>query len=373
MRVGIYTTDLFYGREFLMPWRTVIEIGKRLTYKGYDVYLINAGNENVEIDGINIITIKKGYKILISLVEKLHLDILFMEMKWREAFKCLKGFEMLSCKKIAYFTGGIYDFRSILTLGRYAKLREVKPYFLELVSPPPILGKKLKNAGFSCIGLTEVTTKVCIRSAKINTVCIYPGKDEFDKLVSDMSMVEKYGLIGKKFLCFTGAPASTRGAEMLLTAIKRLRNRDITFVFLMRKDVGSDFAKIESLVAHLPREKVVIVDKRLTREQLKGFFESAWYMILPFIVVPSEIPLTYFEIMQCGIPVISFNNGGTSEYLQDAMLIAPKSVNGLVNTIDFAWNNMDVREKKSQAAIHLMNNHPTWDECTNEWEKFIIQ
>ncbi|MCD8235918.1 MAG: glycosyltransferase [Prevotellaceae bacterium] len=373
MRIGIYTTDLFHGREHLMPWRTVIEISRRLGQKGHDVIIINGGVENVSLEGINVVTVNKGYPSLLSFAKERQLDALFVEMKWREALKSLKAFKALPCKKIAYFTGGVYDLQSVFCLKRYASFSDVKPYLLECLSPKCLLGIKLKDAGFNhCIGLTRKTAVICKIATKIDTACIYPGKDLFDKLKPDYTIIDKYGLKGQKYICFTGAPAPTRGAEMLLEAICRNKMSNAKFVFLMRKDVGSNFNKITNYTKRIPEEKLIIIEDRLSREQLKAFFSSAWYMVLPFIIIPSEVPLTYFEIMQCGTPIITFENGGSSDYLREGMFISPKNISGMVNTLSLAWENSSLRKEKKRAAIRIMQNHPTWDEVTSEWENQII-
>ena len=119
--------------------------------------------------------------------------------------------------------------------------------------------------------------------------------------------------------------------------------------------------------------KVIIIKDQLTREQLKSFFENAWYMILPFVVIPSEIPLTFFEIMSCRTPILTFKNGGTSNYLRNGLFISPKSIEGLSKGITEVWTNQQLREEKAKQAKELMMLHPTWPEVAEQWLNYISQ
>ena len=205
-----------------------------------------------------------------------------------------------------------------------------------------------------------------------NTVTILPGKDSFENLKSDNSILEKYQLKGKRFLCYTGAPAPTRGAQLLLQAIDKVNNSNIYVVFLMRTDIGSDFNTFNEAYKKMKYpNRIIIIKDHLTREQLKAFFERAWYMILPFIVVPSEIPLTFFEIMSCSTPIISFKNGGTSEYLKKGLFITEKSVKAMSEGITKIWEDDHLRAEKSKNAKQLMDNHATWEKITQQWLNLI--
>ena len=93
--------------------------------------------------------------------------------------------------------------------------------------------------------------------------------------------------------------------------------------------------------------------------------------MLPFVVVPSEVPVTYLEVMSCGTPVITFDNGGTTRLLKDGLLIANKSVEGLAKTMDKAWEDVELHDKLSANALHMMKEYPTWDEVADQWIKLI--
>lgn len=251
---------------------------------------------------------------------------------------------------------------------------EAKSYLIESIIPKSLLASKLKTIGVNeTIGLTPLTTKYCQKN-HLKCINILPGKDNFELLESDNTIVNKYCSTIEQFICYTGAPAFTRGASILLKAIDKAKENNLRVVMLMRTDVGSDFTHIDNIIKKMAHpERIILIKEALTRNQLKAFFQRAWYMVLPFIVIPSEIPLTYFEIMSCNTPIISFKNGGTTTYLHDGLLLCKKSINGMVQALEYAWNNKNLRNEKAIAANNIMRNHPSWEEVGKKWKKIIEQ
>lgn len=374
MKIIFYTTDLFKGREHLMPWRTVLEVAEGMLQYGHQVIVLNGVSDNEYLytyiyNNVEIRGISKNLKLVANIVQKEKADAFFIECKWRDAVKGFSPLRDLTCKKYAYFTGGVYDLKSVKLLYKCSGLSSSRAYWMEVIIPKKLVVYRLKQAMFSgVIGLSDYTTKKVLKSGFPNVKTILPGKDGFETFESDTRIIQRYGLQDRRFLCFTGAPAFTRGAKLFLQAIDKAEVENICAVFLMRTDVGSDFKDFNLAYQQMKYpERVVLINEKLSREQLKAFFENAWYMVLPFIVIPSEIPLTFFEIMSCGTPVITFKNGGTSDYLNDGLFVVDKSIEGLSSGIVKAWKSEKLRLEKAKGAKQLMNGHPTWNDVTKRW------
>lgn len=361
-----------------MPWRTVIEVARIMQKQGHRVLIANGVGDcdhvkSYSFQEVLILSVSKNLGDLVRLTKTMEADALFVECKWRDAIRGFAPLKEVTCKKFAYFTGGVYDLRSALLLSRLWGLWNGRAYWVESLVPKLWLAKKLKQAAFDgVIGLTSLTADKAVEAACPHVTKIFPGKDSFEEIKSDGSVVQKWGLKDKRFICFTGAPAPTRGAGLLLKAADEAKVNDLRVAFLMRTDVGSDYANFDMVYKQMKhKERVVIVRDSLSREQLKAFFESAWYMALPFVVVPSEIPLTFYEIMSCGTPVLTFKNGGTSDYLKKGLLVADKSVKGLTDSLEKAWSDDALRAEKAKSAKRMMNSHPTWETVAKEWMELI--
>lgn len=378
MKVAIYTYDLCPGREYLMPWRTILEVAKLMTMEGHEPIVLNACYEesirsDYEWQGVKIKALPVGFdKLVLELIAEVA-DVLFVPFTWRDGLKDLSIFNRVDCQKIAYMAGGVYDLLSAWTLLKTGGKMLSKPYIIESLIPKKIFVKAVRDAGFDhVIGLTDLTARTVRNAGFMSSRTIYPGKDSFKDLEPDESLLVKYDLKGKKWLLFSGAPIAYRGASTLLKAVDEARDENLRVVFLIRKDAGRQFLQFfEDIDKVKYKERFVIIEERCTREQLRAIFGNAWYALLPFIVIPSEIPLTYFELLSCGTPVITFKNGGTTEYLKEGLLIAEKSVKGLTIALDRAWDDETLRLELSENGKRIMANHPTWEQIGYEWIKLL--
>ena len=386
MKIIFFTIDCFKGREHLMPWRTILEVAKVMVEHGYEASILNACNNREDIidfdwagsdssQPVHVCSVIKNNEAIFVKCKNLKPEVLFIPFTFRDGLAPAKWIAKINCKKIGYMAGGVYDLKSGMLLKKIGGLAAAKPYLMEAITPKCIFAHTLKNIGVShVIGLTDVSAKAVKNGGFNNVTTIYPGKDSFDEIVPDYSVLDKYELNGRKWLLFSGAPAPTRGAEVLLEAVDGVKNDDVQLVMLMRTDVGSQYERFEKTLSGLKHpERVKIITDRLTREQLRAFFGSAWYAILPFIVIPSEVPLTYFELLSCGTPVVSFINGGTTAFLRYGLLIADKSIEGLSIAIERAWSDVALRKSRSNKGKIIMNMHPTWNQVGMEWINLLKQ
>ncbi len=377
-KIAIYTIDYLPERERLMPWRTVAEVAKYLHGQGHDVTILNGYSDATEIKDfvtgkVPVKGIRHSYPTLVDVVRDMEISTVAVPVTWRDGLKDWSAFKKTNCKKVAYFAGGVYRVQDALKLWRGSSLGISKPYLLESIVPKYVLTRKLADAGFTeVVGLTPYTAERVVQHPPLKVSYILPGKDAFEALPEDMAILRKYNLEGKKFLLYTGAPSPVRGSEWLLQAVGRIQAADFQLVMLMRTDVGSDFQRFEQKLKQLKHpERVVIVCEKLTREQLKAFFSHAYAMVLPFIVIPSEIPLTYYEALSCGTPVVTFSNGGTTQYLK-GLSLARKSVEELARKMAELWTDTSLRKYLSQEAIACMSGHPNWLEVGCQWEQMLI-
>lgn len=379
MKVGLHTVDLFPGRERLMPFRTVLEVAKVMMANGWEADVLNSSvsesdAQDFDWQGVKVVQCPRGFRELSEWVNAHSYDVFFFAATIREGLRSLSGFHDMCCRKIAYVPSGITPKWNALWMmckyGMYAKA-----WMLEAFTPKGLLGKKLRKVGFTdLIGLTDYTARLNGRSLNAHT--IYPGKDDFERIESDGSMVEKNGLKGKKFYLFTGGPAASRGGGEILRAFDKVADHadDALLVFLVRQDVGGKYAALFQVMDKMRhQDKVIVLKDKLTRTQLKAYFETAYAVVLPFLCIPAEVPLTYYEVMSCGTPVISFDNGGTTRYLKDGLKMAGLvGVSNLAKTMLDLWRHEQERDSLSVKALGVMVKHPTWEEVGKQWMNVVL-
>lgn len=265
--------------------------------------------------------------------------------------------------------------RALAAQGLYSAAR---PYLIENAVPRGIMLEKLAGAGFSHIISFSPYTAALVANhgwPAARSVCALPGLDGFGSLEPDFSAVERLGLQNSKFVLFSGAPAEVRGSGVLLKAFRHFvkENSDSRLVMLMRTDRSSSFGRFNEALSRLPDKSRLTVDfERLTPAQLKGFFMKARAVVLPFIIIPSEIPLTYFEVMSCGTPVVTFHNGGTTHYLSDAVLTASsRTPRSLAREMARICNDDNLHRSLQESALKISSNHPDWAQSAQIWKKTL--
>lgn len=374
MKIAIATVDLLNERTGLMPWRYVLELAQFLQNHDNQVDVLNSfvqfAGENSAYKGLNIIRTTRNLKEFCGFMSSGNYDVLIYPMPLRESIKKLNALCKLNCKKIAYMPGGIYPPGSVFRLLINTGLKTALPYFLDVLTPEWFYAKQLKKCGFDTFaGLTPFTTGMIKKGGFEKAVTILPGKDDFEKIVEDTLIPEKYSLNGKKYFLFTGNTDPIRGSGILLKQIDKLalKNPDLLFVFLIRSDRKSSdtfFNKNLNKIKH--KDNLLVIKDLLNRSELKSFFINAHAIILPFLVIPSEIPLTFPEVLSFGIPVITFNNGGTTKYFKDVILTA-KNVRDLNLKLHLLWNDDRLREQLSQKSVECMKNYPSWNDSLSAW------
>lgn len=382
MNVCIYTIDMYAGRERLMPWRTLIEVAQYAnSIPGVEAFVCSGQRKDFgtrKYNDVEISSIDKNLASLASFLNQRSVTVLYYPFAFRDIFKSLTPLQRLNCQKIGYIPGGIYPFNGVVALAKEIGWKNARSYVLEKLIPHSIMPRKLKNNGFThIISFSETTRQSVIKCGwnKENAILALPGLDDFGKRVSDHSVFDKYNLNNKKFILFSGAPAAIRGSVKLLKAFDRFAEatENVDLVMLMRHDNHSDFEDFNAAITGLKhKRRIIVLYDRLSPSQLKCFFEAAYAVVLPFLLIPSEIPLTYFEVLCCGTPVISFENAGTTEYLKNALVISSsRSEKSLAKCIEYLCRNSEYRAELSNNALELMSNHPGWDKFAQQWIKVI--
>lgn len=382
MNICLYTIDMYAGTERLMPWRTLVEVAKYMREdSGLKVSICSGQDKDFESREYNTVIIRsipKGIPALVAYLKKNKTDVLFFPIAFRDVFKPYGQLQRIKAQKIAYIPGGIYPLNGVVALSKMIGIKNARPYILEKIVPHSWLMRKMKKIGVSHIlSFSETTNRNVVKSGWPSSCVLstIPGLDAFNRLEPDSSCLDKLNLRSKKFILFSGAPAAIRGCITLLKAFELFAENEHTtdLVMLMRKDLSSDFTLFKQTLEGMKnRHRVIVSYEKLSPNQLKAFFESSYVMVLPFLLIPSEIPLTYFEVLSCGTPVVTFKNGGTTDYVKRATMIIPhRTPKALASGLELICKNNQYRDSLAQQAIQLMNNHPSWTDFAKQWIKAI--
>lgn len=365
------------GVERLMPWRTMIEVAKNMIAQGHEPIILS-GQEPEDIrtyDGVKIHSINHGIVPLKEFLRSGNWDIIYYPFTYRDGLKNQNSWVDINIKKVAYIPSGICPLSGSLSLLKMGYGRLALPYLLDSLIPHRFLANKLQKNGFeTLVCQSPMTSKDAIKSGWKNVRCAIPGKEN-NHVIIDESVLIALGCQDQKFILFSGAPSATRGAILAMKAFDNIANKvlDTKMVMLMRRDVSSDFSDFDKAVEKLVhKDRFIISYEKVSQGQLFAFLKKSWAVILPFLIIPSEIPLTFFEVMEFGTPVITFENGGTTDYLRVGLMIAQKrTVSSLASAVYEICNNPQVRYTLAAKSKDIMSSHPTWAECSMEWMRAL--
>lgn len=362
------------GVERLMPWRTLVEVAKNAP-KEFEVAICSAQKAEGarEYEEVRIYTINYGIPALRQFIEEGGWNVIYYPITYRQGLKDMSELSTISAKKIAYIPGGLCPLSGSVKLIQMGECKRALPYLLDTVIPHSLIARKLQKAGFeSIICQAPLTSQDARRSGWSKVITALPGNMSIsDFEVFDESHYEKLGLKGQKFILFSGAPAPTRGAVLAMKAFDRIADQipDTKMVMLMRRDISSDFTDFDKAVSEIKhKDRFIVSYDKINHSQLFCFFKNAWAVMLPFLIIPSEIPLTFFEVMQFGTPVLTFVNGGTTAYLGKGLKTAKhRTISSFANAIHEICRNEEERNHLSENAKRIMSKHPTWKETSKEW------
>jgi glycosyltransferase involved in cell wall biosynthesis len=129
---------------------------------------------------------------------------------------------------------------------------------------------------------------------------------------------------------------------------------------------GADQALLAEVDRKLARYglsgKVSVIGGWLSREQVWAHIELCDLVVLPFVIVPSDVPIAVLESMARGKPVIGSPVDGIPELIAGRGVVAdPLRPASFARSIVSLANNQDERERLGGNARTFMQSYPDWD------------
>jgi glycosyltransferase involved in cell wall biosynthesis len=173
-----------------------------------------------------------------------------------------------------------------------------------------------------------------------------------------------------------GPPKAIRGIHVLLKAfdLAAAQMENVTLVCLIRGGAEDELAAMERILKSLQQKgRVLAIKESLNRADIAAFTSACHAVVLPFLVVPSEIPLTVLEVLALGKPILVSKTGGTSEYVGDAGMVFPAgNAKALKNALIKTCNDREFYSRMCLAAKDKGKRQPTWQGVAEEFLKFVV-
>ena len=366
MRIALFSSGFNSSELRLQPWLTLNNIGLRLKSAGHDVWLVTDSYSKDPLPlpvqrfrtlrGTNSAEITAWIKYFKP--ERTVVSVSPFSLATAGWYSALDPNNSLAFLPYALYTCG-----ELLNARRYLSAFEFFGYGRNLLMPNSLWRQRLAQRFRGVVCQSQRTAKRL--SGNVNYLVIPPGID-----LSQWQMIESRSLTDEeqRIFLYLGSPKAIRGFDVLLEAMKRLPDN----IFLRVLARGLEESELTKLKSHFSKiglaSRITLQGGWLTPADLRFEIQHAAAVVLPFVLVPSEIPVSVMEAIACGTSVIVSDIDGLPEAAGSAAIIVPAGNSMVLAEEMFALTaNEQRRHLLHEACFTRRQQYIDWDEVTKRW------
>ena len=401
MKVAIISSCFQEKWLRLQPHRTLLEIGRQLSFFGHDVTMISDGAPGLpEQDGVCGLRLRRVCSVrlfrgrqnpaLFSVVDQESPDMIL----WHLGLSSFIHQDLqhpFSPKTVGVLTSPIHRPREILRLGSRRLLWDpdvVSIHLAGALAPGWLIRRAFSTDGLlGMITLSETTRLYLIdKGAPAGRVWVVPPGVNREWLNAALSKDDRRSLRcrlgfreGDFVATYFGSPSPIRGLYTLLQAAERTMQSkpQLRLLILSRRRSDEREQQANYLNGFINRnglgERVRVVDGFLGQEDLMQHIMAGDAVCLPFELVPSDVPLSILEAMALGQGIITTNVACIPELVgQDRGFMVPAaSVGALAQQLRAVIETPDMIQARGQNGRNYVESHRTW-EGTGEFLERVL-
>jgi len=365
----------------LQPWRYIYELAKHQSHNNQVIVITEGENQSTEeiweegftVVQTNLLSIKKQ-KSLLRFLNSFNPDHIW----WSTTTRSIAFFPLLKklrCRKTAFITSPLYKWNELIRASLYGVPYEQSKALWSQRFIPRFLFRLFLNANiFQSVTVQSKNNKKILEAngVKKHKVHYLPvGIDEEDVKPVDVNVLkevqDKLSIKTDEIIfLYLGALRPIRGFDALIKAFPEVirKNANARLVVLAR---GASEEKCDSLKSQLNEigiaNNVSIEGGWLTREQVWSYIELSNIVVLPFVLVPSDIPIAVLEALARGKPVVVSEVDGLPELARDRGVITdPLNTNKFSEDLSSLANDKAIIEKYTESAESFIKTYPRWSD-----------
>ncbi len=374
MRIAICIYDFVPAKLPLQPWLTLQMVAQGLAHRGHSVHIVSDTAEPARIDGVesHTVTSLRGSNAveLRALLGALRPDaVIFLPTPLNAA--TASWLDGLECRCIGFASYPFYTARELWTSVRCIGLADMTQYLRHLLVPRPAWTRAMKRRFHALVAQSETTTArlATLLGGTPAALCIPPGID----LAQWQYRVPKDATDGSIRLLYLGAAIAIRGFDVALDALVRVEDEKVRLRVLAR---GADEASLAAIRAAVAKRdlagRVEIEGGWIERARLIEEIHAADAVLQPFVLVPSELPVTAMEVIACGTPVIGSAIDGLPSTIGPAgTVVTQGSAAALADAITRFAQDASVRMAWREGCQRQRAAMLDWDAVTDRWEAVL--
>lgn len=354
----------------LQPWLTMYRVSQFLYKKKYDIHVLtdvchqHPSFEHITLHYVPSFRRSHGTAI-INKIRKINpkfvvLTITPCSLVLNDWYKILSGY-----KTFGFASYPFYNFTEVKKGYFRLRFKDKIQYGKNFVIPDLFWARSAHEClrGIIC---QSMSTMQRIKKKSKNIVTAYSIPPGIDKNVS-MRRNKSSVIKSESSFVYAGSLQNIRGFDLLLDSFKSIKYPDITLVILARGATQRQIDAIWKKVGHFT-VNVQIVGGWLDKEQFAQTISSADATLLPFLLVPSELPVTVMESIVLGTPVIVSDIAGLSEASGPAgILVEPGSHSSLRKAIVRVHTDHALKSSLKQACLFQRERYSHWDQVGQKW------
>lgn len=371
MKVYVFVIFDFTQKNIpLQPWRYLYEMALHLDKKGRVVIITNDGQGEKEVGGLPVYSIPRISPGETGKLKEMIESFGAYEVYWWASprtyfYKAL--FESLQQKVNLLYTGPVYYNKEIIPVLPFIGREQWRTYISEMLTPHS-LTKRLIN--HSCINKVITLSNrnkerlAAMGCHKEKIVVTGIGKDVFG---------DEHKMIGtvrrpRQLLYITSA-TKIRGIEMLLHVFAKLvrLHPSLELRILARPSNGNNTKMVRSLLARLGlQQHVHIVEGWLSKTEILHELAACRALVMPFLLVHSEMPVSILEAFSVGTPVIAPDLDGITELIKNRGLpYIHHKPGSLQAAIELMLDDDALHQTYSSQALAFWKERPHWSNLFN--------
>lgn len=364
----------------LQPWRYLLEIAERLAASGkYRTVIITDGTKDTEDDcwhsSLRILKTRflspDARAQLLSMIADLNPRQVWWSITPRSIIYW-NTIASISCEVVGVVTCPLYTYRQLARASLSGvPYVELKALWKQRLMPRWLFARMLGGGLFhKVLAQSQANLDILLKSGvpKDRLALLRVGIDSVDLLQTGSSQVRQadgdLAVAMTTFLYF-GAVRRIRGFDALLAAFALARERGMLarLVVLARGADAEGVTAIERAISAYGLSTVVSVKGGwLTREQVHEEIDKADAAVLPFVIVPSDVPIAILESMARGKPVIGSNIDGIPELIENrGLVVDPLNPSSFAQTLHSFASDPSLRAQLSINARTFMRTYPVWE------------
>ena len=369
----------------LQPWRYIFELALREARYRRVVIVTNADEHQTSDrweEGIELIAtplLSPRYRKPLSQLVR---SFAPSELWWSTTPRTIayrKLLRQLDCTVIAMLTGPLYTWGELWCASRGGvPFSELKSHWLQSLVPRRLFARFLSGHWFQSVYVqSEANRQRLIESGlsarKIIKVPV--GIDESDRKVIPYARVSgARDRLGFDHDCvvfgYFGALRPIRGYSALMKAIPIASGRDAKVrlaIFARGADESGCNAIREQAKDLAIGDRVTVVGGWLSREDVWANIEACDAVVLPFVIVESDVPIAILEALARGRPVIASPVDGIPELIEGrGLIVNPLDTHALAMAMVRLSRDDALLHRLGNAAREFMATYPTWNEVSDK-------